>query len=60
MEKKRGRPRKKDARKGGYRLRLNQNEEKMLAFIMCQTRKTKADILRDGLKMQYNLAKYLE
>ena len=54
---KRGRPRKEEARRGQYRLRTNEEEEKMLDYIHENTGETKADILRRGLKTLYNLEK---
>ena len=52
-EKKRGRPKKNDARSGGYRIRLNSDEEEMLAVLSYESNKTKADILREALKLSY-------
>lgn len=51
----RGRPKKDNAKTGQYRIRLSQDEEAKLARISEETGVSKADILRKGLKMQYDL-----
>lgn len=57
---KRGRPKKEDLKRGQYRLRMSAEDEKMLAYICEKKGLTKAQIFREGLRMQYNLAKSLE
>ncbi len=57
--KRRGRPssdRRKDSR---CSVRLSNNQSEMLDYIIANTGKSKTDVLIDGLKMQYNLAKAL-
>lgn len=56
----RGRKPKTDARKSVYQLRLSDVEARMLDYIFEKTGKSKAEILRDGLKSQYNLARFSE
>lgn len=55
---KRGRPVTGNAKTYQYRLRLSADDVKKLEFIHKKTGKNKAEILRDGLNMQYNLAQY--
>lgn len=57
-----GRPPKRDGsvKNEQYRLRLSQEEAGMLAYISNKTGESKADILRNALKMQYNLTRCTE
>lgn len=52
-EKKRGRPKKIDSKSSGYRLRLDDECTEMLAVLSYESNKTKADILREALKLLY-------
>ena len=54
-----GRPKKKDAKRDGYRLRLDEETRKKLEFLVQESDLSKADILRKGIEIQYNLAKSL-
>lgn len=57
-----GRPPKQDGsvKNGQYRLRLSDEEAGMLDYISGKTGESKADILRNALKMQYNLTRCAE
>ena len=57
---KRGRPYKEDARKSGYRLRMNDVENAKLDYICAKTGKSKASILREALELRYKLALYTD
>lgn len=50
-----GRPKKEDARKGQYRLRMSAEEVMKLNYISEVTGRSKADVLRDAIRMSYNL-----
>lgn len=56
--KKRGRPVVGSAKTHQYRLRLSADDVHMLEFIHNKTGKNKAEILRNGIRMQYNLAQF--
>lgn len=56
--KNRGRPKKENARKIGYLLRINDEEKAMLDYLSGKLRQSKADVIRKGLKILYNLEKY--
>ena len=60
FEKKRGRPKTEDAKDYGYRLRMSGEDIAKLEYIHKKTGESKADILRRGLNMAYNLAKYAD
>lgn len=53
MDKKRGRPKSENAKLEQYRLRMNTEELQMLEWCCQQTGKSKADILRIGLRSVY-------
>ena len=53
MDKKRGRPKTGTAKLEQYRLRMNAEELQMLDWCCQQTSKTKADVLRIGLRSVY-------
>lgn len=50
-EKKRGRPLKEDAKRGQYRIRLSEEEENLLERMAEELGMTKADTLRQGLRL---------
>ena len=52
---KRGRACNKDSRGNQYRLRMSDEEVEMLNNLSVKTHKTKAEILREALKMYHNL-----
>lgn len=52
---KRGRPCNKDSRDNQYRLRMSDEEVEMLNDLSAKMHKTKAEILREALKMYHNL-----
>lgn len=54
----RGRPKKDDARKNTFVVRLSDEDAKMLEYASGKTGKTKSEIIRDGIRAKYNLAKY--
>ena len=54
----RGRPKKEEARKSTFLVRLSDEDMKMLEYASEKTGKTKAEIVRDGIRAKYNLAKY--
>ena len=56
MGKKKGRPKKEIARTFGYRLRLSMGELYALEYIQEISGKSKAQIIRDGIRDQYNKA----
>ena len=58
MINKRGRPRKTDGKNSNYLIRMSAEEASNLDEICEKTGKSKADILREGLRMQYNLFKF--
>ena len=55
---KRGRPADKESRHDQYRLRLSEKERSMLNYISEKERMTASDVLRKGILIQYNLAKF--
>lgn len=52
---KRGRPVKEDAKRDGYRLRLNEEERDMLDILKIKTGRSISEILRKGIELQYYL-----
>ena len=52
-----GRPCKDETKNSQYRLRMSADEMAMLEYIAEKTGKPKSDILRESLKMKYNLVK---
>lgn len=56
--KNRGRPKKNNSRTLGYRLRMDDEEATMLSFLSGKLSLSKAEVLRKGLKILYNLEKY--
>lgn len=57
--KKRGRP-SENPKHGQYRLRLSSKDIERLDYLVVQTGKTVADILRSGIEIQYKIAKFRE
>lgn len=57
-KRKRGRPRKENPKSERVNIRLNAEEREMLSFIAYKTGKKHTDIIREALKMKYNLTKY--
>ena len=57
-KKKRGRPPTGESRLYQYRIRLSEDEAEMLEYLCGREGKTKADILRKGLSIQYNIGKF--
>lgn len=55
-----GRPTKGNSRNKQYRVRLNDEEDKMLSFCSEETGKAKSDIFRNALKSYYENAKYVK
>lgn len=55
--KNRGRPKKNNSRTLGYRLRMDDEEAAMLDYLSEKLRLSKADVIRKGLKILYNLEK---
>lgn len=58
--KKRGRPTKKDAKRRAYKVRLSDEEAKKMAFIAYKTDQNVSEILRKGIDLQYEIAKYTD
>lgn len=56
----RGRPYKDGGKKNQYRIRLSNEELNRLNYLSFETDKSKADVIRDALKMYYNLKIYGE
>ena len=54
----RGRPIKDEAKNKQYRIRLSDEELDKLNYLSFETNKSKADVIRDALKMYYNLKIY--
>ena len=48
-----GRPKKKSVRTDEYRLRLNEDERKLLEDVVRMSGKTRSEILREGLRWMY-------
>lgn len=46
---------KKEVRAGQFHIRINESEAEMFQYVRNKTGKTLSDIIRDGLRMQYNL-----
>ena len=57
-KKKRGRPPTGESRTYQYRVRLSEDEAELLEYLCDREGKTKADILRKGLSIQYNIGKF--
>ena len=55
-----GRPPKENSRDKQYRVRLNDDEEKMLSFCSEETGEAKSDIFRKALKAYYENTKYVK
>lgn len=53
----RGRPKKNMAKHDRVEVRLSREESKMLEFVCTKTGATKSEVLRNGLKMQYDYHK---
>lgn len=51
----RGKREKREIRAGQFHIRINEREAGMFQYVRDQTGKTFSDIVRDGLKMQYEL-----
>lgn len=51
----RGNREKREIRAGQFHIRINEKEAGMFQYVRDQTGKTFSDIVRDGLKMQYEL-----
>lgn len=58
MISKRGRPRKEDGKNSACTFRLSKKEVEDLDEMCKKTGKTRADIVREGLRIQYNLFKF--
>lgn len=56
----RGRPFKEDAKRKTIKMRVGLEELKMLAYLSSKSGDSYSDILRKGLRMQYNFKKYTE
>ena len=54
----RGRPIKDGAKNNQYRIRLSDEELDKLNYLSFETDKSKADVIRDALKMYYNVKIY--
>ena len=57
-KKKRGRPPTGESRLYQYRIRLSEDEAEMLEYLCDKEGKSKAEVLRKGLTIQYNLEKF--
>ena len=57
-KKKRGRPPTGEVRTYGYRVRLTEDEAEILDYLSDKLGKSKAEVLRKGLAIQYNLEKF--
>lgn len=58
--KKQGKMKKVDAKNKQYRLRMNNEESALLDYLSVETGKSKADIIRESIKMYGNIVKYSE
>lgn len=58
--KKQGKMKKVDAKNKQYRLRMNNEESALLDYLSVETGKSKADIIRESIKMYSNIVKYSE
>lgn len=56
---KRGRPAKEDGKTKTLKVRLTDSEEEKLLYLSMETGRTKSEIIRDGLKMVYNLQRFV-
>lgn len=54
----RGRYDKKRPKSEGMFVRLSREEIEQLEFIAAKTGKSKSDVIRDGIRIKYNLASY--
>lgn len=54
----RGRYGKKSPKTEGMFIRLSREEIEQLEFISTKTGKSKSDVIRDGIRIKYNLASY--
>ena len=52
-----GRPKKEETKRWPFKLRMSEQEIRMLEYIQKSTGKTKSEIMLGGLKMSYNLEK---
>lgn len=57
-KRKRGRPRSEKPKGKQTNIRLSDEEQDMLSFMCYKTGKSQTDIIREALKMKYNLVKY--
>lgn len=55
---KRGRPASDESRHDQYKLRLSEKERRMLNYISEKEHMPISDVLRKGILIQYNLAKF--
>ena len=58
IKKKSGRHPTGEARTYGYRVRLTEDEAEILDYLSDKLGKSKAEVLRKGLTIQYNLEKF--
>ena len=58
--KKKGRPRKEDARNYHHTLRLSSSDVEKIRYLETETGKSVSEILREGIKIQYNLQRCKE
>ena len=56
----RGRPKKDDSKNYIFSMRLSEEYGKMLKYAARVQGKSKVDVIRNGIRMSYNLAKYNE
>lgn len=54
----RGRPKKTDTKRKQYRIRMSDEEMRKLKFVSEKTGQSSADVIREGLRMYYNLTKF--
>lgn len=54
----RGRPKKEDIKKNVFIVRLSDEEVKMLEYTSNKTGETKSEVIRKGIFIKHNLAKY--
>ena len=57
--KKRGRPRTENSRSNMISIRLSKDERDMLDFICLKRNESPSDAMRQALRAQYNLAKFM-
>lgn len=60
MPKKRGRPMKEYSKIDRFTIRMGRNEKDMLAYLTKKTGISVSDIVRNGIRMTYNLEKSRE